>query len=311
MISTRITLTKLPFMRQKIVLVNDFKTRIPGTRTFWHFLEDTLGAKFISNKKWFWKKRLDKFEPNVIIQNAFWGDLNIKNRPIIMLIQDNYHALMKNNFLDEDICNKQIQKIKSAINVADFVVVNVNSLLRLYEIPEKKGCWIPMGVDSSIFYPASNERNNTRKELGITGQCNIFVGDETLIHGWDQVELKIKENDDIIWILVSKNNPFSIEGKNIRKFCNIDHDMLRKLYNASDLFFARGSIGLPAVEAMLCGTKVDVTHDIGYFEDWNQENKDPRAEIIDAGFDLKDTIQKWKEIVIKVSQDYEHSINGI
>ena len=292
-------------MTQKIALINDIKTRIPGTRTFWHFLEDTLGANFISIKKWFWRKHLDKFNPDVIIQNAFWGDLKIRKKPVIMLIQDNYHALMKYDLLDKTSCNKQIQKIRSAVNVADYVVVNVNSLLRLYNIPKEKGCWIPMGVDSSIFYPSVNERDQTRKELGITGQCNIFVGDETLIHGWDQVKLKIEENNNIDWILVSKNNQFSIEGKNIRKFCNINHNMLRKLYNASDLFFARGSIGLPAIEAMLCGTKVDVTHDIGYFEDWYPENKDPRSEVFEAGFDLKDTINKWKDTVIKISQDYK------
>lgn len=292
-------------MHQKIALINDVKTRIPGTRTFWHFLEEILDANFISIKKWFWRRRLEKFNPDVIIQNAFWGDLKIPKKPIIMLIQDNYHALMKYNLLDETSCINQIQKIQSAIDVADYVVVNVNSLLRLYNIPKEKGCWIPMGVNSSIFYPSPSERNQTRNELGITGDCNIFVGDETLIHGWDQVKLKIEENKNINWILVSKNKPFSITGKNIKTFCNVDHDMLRKLYNAADLFFARGSIGLPAIEAMLCGTKVDITHDIGYFEDWYPENKDPRYEVITFGFDLQDTITKWKDIVIKINQDYK------
>lgn len=294
-------------MDQRIALINDFKTRIPGTRTFWHFLEDILDAHFISFKKWFWRKHLTNFNPDVIIQNAFWGDLKISKKPIIMLVQDNYHALMKHGFLDQAVCIEHIQQIKSAINVSEFVVVNVNSLLGLYDISPKKACWIPMGVDSSVFYPSPTERAQTRKELGITGHCNMFVGDETLIHGWDQVKLKIEEDNDVEWILVSKNKPFSLIGKNIRKFCNIDHDMLRKLYNASDLFFARGSIGLPAIEAMLCGTKVDITHDIGYFEDWYPENKDPRSEAISAGFDLKDTINKWKEIVIKVSKDYNNA----
>ena len=71
------------FMTQKIALINDIKTRIPGTRTFWHFLEDTLGANFISTKKWFWRRHLVKFNPDVIIQNAFWGDLKIPKKPII------------------------------------------------------------------------------------------------------------------------------------------------------------------------------------------------------------------------------------
>lgn len=291
-------------MEQKIALVNDFKTRIPGTRTFWHFLEETLDAQFISTKKWFWKKHLASFNPDVIIQNAFWGDLKISKKPIIMLIQDNYHALMKYGFLDKAVCIKHIEQIKSAIDVADFVVVNVKSLLGLYGITPEKGCWIPMGIDSSIFYYSPVEREQTRKELDITGNCNMFVGDETLIHGWDQVKHKIEEDDNVQWILVSKHKPFSIVGKNIKKFCNIDHDMLRRLYNASDLFFARGSIGLPAIEAMLCGTKIDISHDIGYFEDWYPKNKDPRSEAIAAGFDLKDTINKWKEIVIKVKKDY-------
>ena len=291
------------FMDQRIALINDFKTRIPGTRTFWHFLEEILDAHFISFKKWFWRKDLTNFNPDVIIQNAFWGDLKISKKPIIMLIQDNYHALMKYGFLDQGVCIKHIQQIKSAIDVADFVVVNVKSLLGSYNIPPEKGFWIPMGIDSSVFYPSPTERDQTRKELGITGHCNMFVGDETLIHGWDKVKLKIEEDDDVEWILVSKNKPFSLTRKNIKKYCNIDHDMLRKLYNASDLFFARGSIGLPAIEAMLCGKKVDITHDIGYFEDWYPENEDPRSEAISAGFDLKDTINKWKEIVIKVSKD--------
>ncbi len=292
-------------MDLRVALINDFKTRIPGTRTFWHFLEDNLDAHFISTKKWFWRKRLANFNPDVIIQNAFWGDLKISKRPIISLIQDNYHALMKYGFLDRAACIQHIEQIKSAIEAADFVIVNVNSLLRLYDISPKKGYWIPMGIDSSVFYPSPSERDQTRKELGIVGQCKMFVGDETPIHGWDQVKQKIEDDKDVEWILVSKHRPFSIVGKNIRKYCNIDHAMLRKLYNASDLFFARGSIGLPAIEAMLCGTKVDITHDIGYFEDWYPENKDPRSEAIAAGFDLKDVINKWKEIIIKVKQEYD------
>ena len=291
-------------MDQRIALINDFKTRIPGTRTFWHFLEDILGAHFISTKKWFWRKKLAKLNPDVIIQNAFWGDLKISKKPVIMLIQDNYHALMKNNFLDKETCIKHIEQIKSAVDASEFVVVNVKSLLGSYNISPEKGCWIPMGVDSSIFYPSAAERVQTRKELGITGYCKMFVGDETLIHGWDQVKLKIQEDANIEWILVSKNKPFSLTGKNIRKFCNVDHNMLRKLYNASDLFFARGSIGLPAIEAMLCGKKVDISHDIGYFEEWYPENNDPRSEAISGGFDLKDTINKWKEIVIKLNKEY-------
>lgn len=293
-------------MNPRVALVNDYKTRIPGTRTFWHFLEENLEAQFISTKKWFWKKHLDSYNPDVIIQNAFWGDLKIRKKPIIMLIQDNYHALMKHGYLDEKVCLKQIEQIKSAVDAADFVVVNVKSLLRLYDVDPGKGLWIPMGIDSSVFHPSSTERAETRKELGIEGHCNIFVGDETLIHGWDKVKQRIDENDQIQWILVSKHRPFSVEGKNIRKFCNIDHDMLRKLYNASDLFYARGSIGLPAIEAMLCGTKIDISHDIGYFEDWYPENKDPRSEAIAAGFDLQSTISRWKETVNRVSRDYGH-----
>ncbi len=292
-------------MDHRIALVNDFETRIPGTRTFWHFLEDNLNAKFFSTKKWFWRKRLADFNPEIIIQNAFWGDLKIAKRPIIVLVQDNYHALMKHGFLDRTACMERIEQIKSAIEASDFAIVNVNSLLRLYDISPKKGYWIPMGIDSSVFYPSPNERTQTRKELGIVGQCNMFVGDETLIHGWDQVQKKIEEDKDVEWILVSKHRPFSIVGKNIRKYYDIDHTMLRKLYNASDLFFARGSIGLPAIEAMLCGTKVDITHEIGYFEDWYPENKDPRSEAIAAGFELKDVINKWKEIIIKVKQEYK------
>lgn len=291
-------------MNQRIALVNDFKTTIPGTRTFWHFLEEVLDARFFSIRKWFWKRHLTSFNPNVVIQNSFWGDLKISKRPLIVLVQDNYHALMKHGFLEQSICIKHIQQIKSAIDAADFVVVNVKSLLRLYDIPTEKGCWIPMGIDSSVFYPSLDEREKTRKNLGINGHCNMFVGDETLIHGWDQVKLKIEENNEVEWILVSKNKPFSIEGKNIRKFCNIDHNMLRKLYNAADLFFARGSIGLPAIEALLCGTRIDITHDIGYFEDWYPENKNPRSEAISAGFDLKDTINKWREVVAEVERDY-------
>lgn len=294
---------------KKILLVNDYKTRIPDTKTFWHFLEESLGAQFVSTKKFLWKRYISKLEPNVIIQNAFWGDLKIKKRPIIMLIQDNYHALMHHNFLDRESCMKHIQQIKNAVDVADFVVVNVKSLLRLYNIPEEKGYWIPMGINSSVFFPSNTERIETRKKLGITGRCNIFVGDETLVHGWDKVKNKIEEDDDIKWILVSKHKPFTIDRKNILKFCNINHDELRRLYNSADLFFARGSIGLPAIEAMLCGTKVDITHEIGYFEDWYPENKDTRSEAINAGFDLHDSIKKWKEIILKVCKEYDNRTN--
>jgi hypothetical protein len=281
----------------RVALVNDYRTRIPNTRTLWDFLEETINARFFSTRKWFWKKDLQKYDPDLTIQNAYWGNLGVKCRRLVVLVQDNFPGLMENGYLDPDICMKGTRKIRNAIEVADHVVVNVRSLVRRFEIPQEKATWIPIGVDGSKFYPSVAERSTTRKELRIDGRCNMFVGDTTEIHGWSQVLQKIEQTPNSHWIIATKNSPSNLMGDNIHQFCNITHDKLRNLYNASDMFFARGSIGLPAIEAMFCGVKVDISHNLGYFEEWYPANANPRAEAISAGWELSDVVRRWKNLV--------------
>lgn len=279
----------------KIALVNDYKTRIANTKTFWHYLEDTLDAKFFSTKKLFWKYHLNKYRPDIVIQNAMWGNLNI-NYPVVMLIQDNYHALMNNGSLSKEVCEQKINKFKEAIDVSCYVVVNVKSQLEYYKLNPHKSCHIPMGVNEIQFFNSPKERKAIRKQYNVSGKCFIYVGDETDIHGWGDVKQKILNGPEK-WFVVSKNNRIDPLRDGVKSFCNINHNELRALYNASDIFYARGSIGLPALEAMLCGVKVDVSHDIGYFENWWPDNIDPRKEVLRMGFGLHNTVIRWKNLL--------------
>jgi len=293
----------------RIALVNDYKTRIPKVRTLWHFLEDSLNAQFFSLKDKSFKEKIGEYKPNVIITNSFWGDLGLsRTAPIVALVQDNYPLLMKYGMLDSEVCKYHINRIKNAVNSANKVVVIFSSMIESFDIPKDKAVRIPVGTDSNTFYPSKIEREWMRAKLRINGKCNIFVGDETPIHGWGEVTNRIKENEDEYWILVSKHKPTSfkrnisaiirgyISEGNARNFYNVNHDMLRALYNSADLFYARGHIGLPAIEAMFCGIPVDVSR-TGYFEDWYPANKNPRQEVMEAGFELKDTLLSWRKLV--------------
>jgi glycosyltransferase involved in cell wall biosynthesis len=142
----------------------------------------------------------------------------------------------------------------------------------------KAGPVIPHGIDTSIYYPISNEeRNKVKKELGLDARYVVgTVGANTHRKKFDKIietfALFAKKNSDTL-LLIKTDRVVSIDGIDLDKIARkldvysrtkiiveeMSEQEMRALYGCMDLYINLSEwegFCIPIIEAMACGTPV-------------------------------------------------------
>lgn len=292
-------------------LVNDTLTCIPGTKTFWHDLLENVpnlvdktgghtNFNILSHK--IEQNIREEGKPNYIIRNAsFFGRINT-DVPTISLLQDLGHGRM-------DVCNAS----KVVVFNSPYTKANYNNIQTPTEI-------IPLGVDFDFFKPDKDYK----KELGILEDSVLFIGSSDFHpKGFDKV-LHLIENTNYNFCLVMKDD-FQINHPRVKVFNRVSHDLLLKIINSCALLICTSVVEtqhLAGLEAAACNIPL-VTTNVGvYYDkqdgDWglkvldgnfkpkieyvlnNRDKFSPRRFFLELGYDKKNCMKKWKDLVEKI-----------
>jgi glycosyltransferase involved in cell wall biosynthesis len=289
-------------------LVNDTLTCIPGTKTFWHDLldnvvglEDKCGGytpfNVLPNKIVEYSR--NEGSPDYIIRNAsFFNPIRL-NVPTISLLQDLGHGRM-------DVCNS-----------STVVVFNSPYTKAHYPNIQTRTETIPLGVDFNFFKPTESYQ----EELSILDNSILFIGSATNHPKGFNVVMDLINNTDYNFCLVMKDD-FQIDHPRVKVFNKIGHDTLLKVINSCSMLICTSTVEtqhLSGLEAAACDLPLVVTN-VGVYYDktdgkWgvkvldgdfvskieyvmsNKGSFSPRKFFLERGYDKKDCMDKWKELV--------------
>ena len=236
-------------------LINDCLTCIPNTKTFWHFLLDSIDGlqdktggytnfSFLAQNI---EKNLAFDSPDYIIRNATFFRTIRSHIPTISLLQDPYpvDSVLFNNQLD--VCNN-----------SDFVVYNSEYTKNLYSnfisTPSEV---IELGTDSSLF----KQTNFDKKSDTI-----IYIGSTNEEFKRFSMILNLIEKTNYNFILVMKDD-FIMNNPRVKVYNKINQAKLSTLINQSDVLVCtsnKETLHLAGIEAMFCNVPV-VAPDVGIY----------------------------------------------
>jgi glycosyltransferase involved in cell wall biosynthesis len=292
-------------------LVNDTLTCIPGTKTFWHdLLENVPGLvdKTDGNTSFnILPHKIVEYAniegvPDYIIRNAsFFSKINL-TVPTISLLQDLGHGRI-------DVCNSSTVVVFNS----PYTKANYRNIQAPTEI-------IPLGVDFDFF----KSDKSYKEELGIMEDSILFIGSSDFHpKGFDKV-LHLIENSNYNFCLVMKDE-FQINHPRVKVFNKVSHDKLLKIINSCALLICTSVVEtqhLAGLEAAACNIPL-VTTNVGVYYDkedaeWglkvldgnfkpkidyvlnNRDKFSPREYFLNLGYDKKNCMKKWRELVEKI-----------
>lgn len=159
-----------------------------------------------------------------------------------------------------------VHQAKHVVTVSEY---SRRRIRELFHLPPEKITVAPAGVDSSVFHPLSAEwKNQFRAQLSLPKNYLLFLGSieprknlDRLATAWTRV---CKQFPDTELVIAGGSGPqFSSlnvpNGQQIRHLGYIPENCLSGLYSSASAFILPSldeGFGLPALEAMACGTPV-------------------------------------------------------
>lgn len=202
-----------------------------------------------------------------------------KRKVIVKITQAEYRAYSNKVRVFHSLARRLRQKIVSKADVFIAISQEIKNELIDYGISEGKIINIPNGVDSTKYYPASENRKKELRKINnfnsksiiilYAGALNRRKGTYDLLNAIKQLEQSLHENVEVVLC--------GPDHEDIYKNCIVDIDYpvrvtykgnvknLDEYYQMADIFvFPSYSEGLPNVllEAAMCGLAV-VASDIG------------------------------------------------
>jgi len=290
-----------------VILTDNVHGIVSNEEIIWSLLEKNLDdCVGISTSKL--KEPLDsklrELNPELIIQNAILGKvsnyntISFLNDPAIEMRKhfDSLPLRIRIRLRGRETYSDRIRNQMESFEGALKVTVS-NYMVNMYKCAGEFKV-ISTGVDHELFRPLERKEMRRKYNIPLDRKVNIFVGSQHPVKGFDKIRKMIQNEPSVFWILVFKDSKIE-SGHNYLAFEKIPQSMLAELYNCADLCVSRSvieSFGLAVVEAMFCGTKIDVPR-TGIFWDWEPEGKDPRKEAFSYGLDKDTWMKNWKQLV--------------
>lgn len=309
-------------MNNKIWLLNDCLTTIPGTRTFWHDLidwipniSDKTGGYTPFNKlarKTEFNYWMSFKKPDLLIRNAsFFRKLNMSTKTI-SLLQD----VLENNCQQIDVCNN-----------SNMVVFNSNYTYSIYKNKLLKDHMIiPLGINTDYFIPPSN-KDLLKSKLGLTEKTLLFIGASNTYPKGFNIVLDLISNTNYNFCLVMKDD-FKIDHPRVKVFNKISHDLLLEIYQSCDLLICTSyqeTQHLAGIEAASCGLPI-VASNVGVYHNLfnssfgevskdfetssfiqliekvllNPSDYNPRSFVLKSKLTKNDCKESWQSLVINL-----------
>lgn len=300
----------------RVVIVNDVKTCIPGTKTLWHWLVEWFDAVWCgggySTLSSTAMDSLDGVIPvSVVIRNGTYFPYfpTPNNAPIISLIQD---IQPHGSYLREwqtCVCHH------SAV-----VVFNSEHTRDHYPELRSKGVVIPLGVDFDHFKP--DPRAEKKYDV-------CWVGAGTAIKGWTTFQRITQENPQLQFVCVTKDGE-EFWGDNVTFFHHLTQDEMVRMYNKCQVGLCTSqqeSQHLAGIEMAACGLTV-VAPPVGVYAkqpEWSEPVNDPadyayrlrfvlehryvkpivnRVSALADGLDLEACKRDWVNLVNRLVADH-------
>lgn len=224
-------------------------------------------------------EEVKSFKPDVIHCGHIWTLAAIASQFDIPLIITAHGTDLIGYQESDRFHDDAILAAKKAKNIITISEKNKILVEECFPFTKDKVVLIPNGYDEEIFYPETNDRQTVLKELGVDEQFDkvvCFAGKFTYFKGIDILlrATKTYENDHICTVIAGGGELFDemrqlaveLDLKHVKFVGNQPHDVLRKLYNISEVSLVPSrneAFGLVVIEAMACGTPVIGTNDGG------------------------------------------------
>ena len=287
---------------------------------------------------------LEKCNPedlDLVMYNSLCGGYMKHNTRTLSVVNDNYiempERLYAGAYLDNMGFNMyrrmylklQLDSFKNADLVVTESVTDAGMYKDLYGV---ESTVVENGVDSSFWSPLDKVECRKKYDIPLDKKVGIFVGAFTPIKGYHIMQNLVKAHKDVHWILVFKH-PLdqNIKSKNVTAAVNVNPELMRELYSASD-FFVLPSIwesghSIATLEAMSCNLPLLVSNvgayaksrtgesmvgynDFGYVAgEWNTSSFEvgldsvltqdfkPRDYLFKRGLDFESYKKRWVEVI--------------
>lgn len=300
-------------------LINDTLTCIPDTKTFWHDLlewfpelqDKTGGYTPFSQLATTIEEHLRRGKkPDFIIRNAtFFRRINT-DVPTISYLQDSY---------SDDKFWQQIE----VCNNSKLTVFNSSFVRDLYADKIKgESCVIKIGTDFEHFCKSKQQN------LDILPRSILYVGSSDVATKGFNVIKNLIQNTEYNFCLVMKHK-YDFEHPRVKVFNNVDHDMLKSIYNQCSLLLCPSNVEtlhLAGIEAGACEVPI-VANKVGIYNDLKSDSRwghlvsdgdyksaieavlkntaryNPRQSFLDAGLDKETCREKWTKIIKEVKNN--------
>jgi len=210
------------------LLVNDCLTTIPGTRTFWHDLQEWFGMQFVGGDYSELATIADAKAraASLIVRNASWFDVIPASvgLPTISLLQDIFDP------------GPQREMQERVIAASHLTVFNSQFTASKYQSDPSKhiGRIIPLPVDFSLFEPGN--AMGLQQALLLPDNCICWIGASQgaagQIKGYDALLRIVRHNPDMSFVTVFKDAVPEYAPPNMRMYSRLPHDELVKIIGA-------------------------------------------------------------------------------
>jgi glycosyltransferase involved in cell wall biosynthesis len=300
-------------------LINDRLTCIPGTRTFWHDLLETIPelcdytggyTSFEVLADVIKEKAKIEGAPDYIIRNGtYFPPIDLPGVKTIVLIQD-LASDDKLHSMQQDVCDKANIVIFNSLYTKENSKLNVKN----YQI-------IPLGIDFNLFKPIEDKQFLWDK-WGIIPGSILFVGANLWVKGYGVFIDDVLAKSFYNFVLIMKDDTKK-EHHRAKVFNRLSNADVVEVMNACSMLVCtsnRETQHLASIEAGACGLPIVVppvgvyygmegdapfgyvVNDAKYlkaidFVKRPGHNYSPRQYFLDKGYSKNDTLNAWRKLV--------------